>query len=166
MSYRGRPARQAGTRPNKNAVNQRGRACSRERRYWAERFKRWGIGTRHQNQKVSAGPESRSKQLQRMSRLFFRWPKHAIDRLDQTLPTIRVFKKLFTSSCRQPVVPGLAVVFRSSPKRCDPASILQAMQCRIKRTVLHLKNIFRALLDDMGNRMAMRRTQHQRLQNQ
>src|SRR6266404_3014779 len=50
--------------------------------------------------------------------------------------------------------------------RLDPSASLQPVQCRIQRSLLHLKHAAGNLLDAFGNRPAVLRAQRNRLQNQ
>jgi hypothetical protein len=98
--------------------------------------------------------------------LLFSRPQDAIHRAYQPVPATCVFDELFAASRRQAVIPRLAVVLRSPPEGRDPTSVFEPVQRRVKRAVLDLQNFFRAVLDDVGNCVAVRRAQNQRLQNE
>lgn len=67
---------------------------------------------------------------------------------------------------REPVIPGLTVVLRRPPERGDPASILQAMQGRVERSVFHLKHLVRAPFYGVCDCLAMGGAKHECLEDQ
>src|SRR5208282_1659245 len=75
-----------------------------------------------------------------MSTLLGGGPQHARYGFGHLLPLRFFYQELFPAFLRQPVVLEFSIsVRRSLPFGDDPPSSLQAMQCRIERTVLHLQ---------------------------
>src|SRR5207302_10951443 len=64
----------------------------------------------------------------------------------------------------KPVVLGFAVVLAGAPVAGEPAAVFEAMQRRVKRTLLHFEDVFGGALDDLGNRVAVRVTGGERAQ--
>ncbi len=60
----------------------------------------------------------------------------------------------------------LAVVCGGSPSRGNPAALLEPLQRRIKRPVLHQQLFVRSLLDRPRDALPMLRPENQRAQNQ
>src|SRR5580704_7710855 len=98
----------------------------------------------------------RKKRVQAMALVRFRWAQYAIDGAHQFIPAAGLRSQLFPAGRRQPVVAGLAVILRRAPERCDPTAILDAVQCRIKRSVLRFEDIRGASLDRIRDGMPVR----------
>lgn len=77
-----------------------------------------------------------------------------------------MFQELFAARRSQAIIPSLAIVVRGSPKRGNPTPIFETVQCRVKRAVLDLQDLFRPLLDYVGDRVAVRWTRNQCLQDE
>src|SRR5580704_706840 len=92
--------------------------------------------------------------------------QYSIDRVHHLCPAARLVLQLLSPERSQPVISRFAIIFRCAPERRDPLAILQAVQRRIKRAMLDLQHFVRAVLDYMGNRVPVRRPQHERLENQ
>src|SRR5260221_118690 len=107
----------------------------------------------------------RRKRLNPMASLLLSRAQDRVARLDQPIPAARLLDQLLAAGRRKPVIAGLAIVLRGSPERGNPAPVLQAMQSGIERSVLHLENVFRAMLDGVGDRVSVRRAEYQSLQN-
>src|SRR5216683_3932160 len=90
----------------------------------------------------------------------------AVDGADELIPPAGLFGQLPAPGGSQPVIAGLAIVFRRAPERRDPGAILQAMQSRVERAVLDLQNLIRAMLDHVSDGVSVRRAKSQRLQEQ
>src|SRR5579872_1273892 len=90
------------------------------------------------------------------------WAENAADGLYQLVPPAGLLVELFLARRRQTVVAGFAVVFRGPPKGRDPAAIFETVQGGKEGPVLYLQNIFRSAFNGVGDRVAMRRSRHQR----
>src|SRR4029453_2908859 len=77
------------------------------------------------------------------------------DRLGQTLPIGALTFQLPTPGPRETVKFGVAAGFRGLPFGFQPAAGFEAMQRRIERTLLHLQNVLRDLLQPLGDRVAV-----------
>src|SRR3989442_15966821 len=60
-----------------------------------------------------------------------------IHRAHDFVPPVRLLGELLLARRRQPVVPRLAVVLGRAPERGNPLAILEPVQRRIQRSVLH-----------------------------
>src|SRR6266849_3951986 len=67
---------------------------------------------------------------------------------------------------REPVIFGLAFVFRLAPFAGDPSLVLQPVQRRVQGTLLNLQPIFRNLLDAQQNAVAVQRAEGNSLEDQ
>src|SRR5262249_47909926 len=72
---------------------------------------------------------------------------NAADGSGQTNPVFALDTKLISPALRQLVVSRLAVVLRCFPACLDPTLFLQAMQRRVKRTLVDLEHAFGYLLN-------------------
>jgi hypothetical protein len=77
----------------------------------------------------------------------------------QGFPGVLLGRELLASALGQLVVLGAAIVVGSAPARFDPAAALEAVEGRIKRTLLDAENLARDLLDAFGDGPAVLRTQ-------
>src|SRR5438552_4488707 len=73
------------------------------------------------------------------------------------LPTPSFCEQLLAPRTRQRVKLRLAVIFRSAPLGSDPATLLEPQQGGIKRALVELEQVFRDLLDTLGNAIAVQR---------
>jgi hypothetical protein len=86
--------------------------------------------------------------------------------VDQLFPSACLYSQLFSACRRQPIVPGFAIVLGCTPEGSNPFAVFKAMQCRVKRPMLYLKDIVRSVLDGIRDGVAVRRPQHQGLQDE
>src|SRR5687768_12487000 len=68
--------------------------------------------------------------------------------------------------CGDFVIAGLAVVLGSAPERRDEALVLEPVQGRIERPLLHLQHRIAAFLNELGNGVAVRGAKHERLEDE
>src|SRR5204863_8179086 len=87
----------------------------------------------------------------------FRTAEEARHEGGHALPTPGFREQLFAPRTRQRVKLRLAVIFRSAPLGSDPATLLEPQQGGIKRALVELKQVFRDLLDTLGNAIAVQR---------
>src|SRR5690242_10878366 len=88
-------------------------------------------------------------------------PQHASNTFDETLAPGCLRGELSFTGGRQAVVFRLSIVFGCAPEGGDPAAVFEAIQSRVKRTVLHLKNFVRSEFNGMRDGVAMGRTPQQ-----
>ena len=74
--------------------------------------------------------------------------------------------ELLATSGRQSVLPRLAIVIGHAPFCLDPSLCFQPIKRRIKRTLLNAQNVFRHLLDPIGDRESVPRIVLERFQDQ
>src|SRR4051812_48571858 len=98
--------------------------------------------------------------------LLRRGPQDPVDGAHQLVPAIGLRLELAAALWRQAVIARAPVVFGGTPERRDPAAVLEAVESRIERAVLDLKNIFRTMLDGVGDGVAVRGAERQRLEHQ
>src|SRR5450631_1801624 len=70
-------------------------------------------------------------------------------------PVLGFARQLLQSEFGDGVEPRLAVVFRSTPFRSDPALLLQAEQRRVNGSLIQLQNVVAQLLDAARNTEAV-----------
>src|SRR5438309_4233888 len=87
----------------------------------------------------------------------FRAARKPSHELGHALPTPGFCEQLLASSARQRVKLRLAVILRSAPFRNNPAALLEPQQGRIERALVELEQVFRNLLDTLGNAVAVQR---------
>src|SRR5687768_10120776 len=68
--------------------------------------------------------------------------------------------------CGDFVIAGLAVVLGSAPERRDEALVLEPVQGRIERPLLHLQHRIAAFLNELGYGVAVRGAEHERLEDE
>ena len=79
-------------------------------------------------------------------------------------PAFSFFFKLRASRGGERIKPGLAAGFGLIPSGAYPPLLLQAVQSRIKRALLHLQDILRYLLNAFGNGPAVLGFERDRLE--
>src|ERR1700730_12894941 len=109
---------------------------------------------------------SRRKKRSQLIGLLLGGPQDPIDGAHQLLPPAGLLGQLAPSRRRQPVIPGLAIVFRGAPEGGDPGAILQAMQRGIEGAVFDLKDRIGAVFDDVGDGVAVGGSEDERLKDQ
>src|SRR5437762_789834 len=87
----------------------------------------------------------------------FRTAEKACHERGHAFPTLCFCEQLFAASPRQRVKLRLAVIFRGAPFGSDPATLLEAQQGRIERALVQLEQVFRNLLDTLGDAIAVQR---------
>src|SRR5215469_798130 len=142
-------------------------SCSRWKRISASRR----AVSRSRRNKVANDLRTRSNQRINTSLLTERLADlltlhHQINRLREPVPHLAFLLELRPFGCRQRIEPRLPARLRLCPLRADPSLLLQSLQRRIKRALLHLQHLIRHLLNPLRNRPAMLRLKRKRLQNQ
>jgi len=89
-----------------------------------------------------------------------RWPSlgsfdHEVDGGGQAIPIGRFLFELRTAGGGQRVELGLSSGFGLRPFGFDPGFLLEAVQSRVERALLNLKDFLRDLLDAFGDGPAM-----------
>src|SRR4029079_14282529 len=101
------------------------------------------------------------------------WPARALgageaprDRAGQALPVLLLLGELLPSLAGELIELGLAVVLGIAPFRLDQPLLLQPVQRRIERSLVHLQHVLRELLDPLGDSPSMHRVTGERAQDQ
>ena len=92
--------------------------------------------------------------------------QHPADRRRQPRPGFRLHAELLAPRRGQPVEPRAPSQLGDAPFRRDPSLVLQPVQRRIERTLVHAQHILRDLLNAFGNRPPVLRSGLQRPENQ
>src|SRR5438477_12971302 len=87
----------------------------------------------------------------------FRATEKACHERGHALPTPSFCEQLLASRARQRVKLRLAVILRSAPFGSNPAALLEPQQGRIERALVELEQVFRNLLDTLGDTIAVQR---------
>src|SRR5690348_13650696 len=87
----------------------------------------------------------------------FRAAQEAPHERGHAFPTLGLRQQLFASRARQRVKLRLAVILRSAPFGSNPAALLEAQQGGIERALVKLEQVFRNLLDTLGDAIAVQR---------
>jgi hypothetical protein len=98
--------------------------------------------------------------------LLGRGTEDPVDGTHQLVPAGGLRLELLAALRGQAVVAGAAVVLGGAPEARDPAAVLEPVQRGIERSVLDLKNIFRTVLDRVGDGVPVRGPQRQRLEHE
>src|ERR1051326_1800203 len=80
-----------------------------------------------------------------------RHPQHAVDSVGQLLPVLGIRLELLSSRRSQSIETRAPSQFGDSPLGLDPALMLQPMQSRVKRTLIHFQDPFGHLFDSFGD---------------
>src|SRR4029077_19235734 len=96
------------------------------------------------------------------------WPRRqgGGDRRDRAFPPVRFFLQPFTPLRRQLVKFGPPVVFRFPPLRLEQSLTHQPEQGRIQRSLLDEQPLSGNLLDPGKNRVTMKRSERDGLENE
>src|SRR5881396_1746804 len=90
--------------------------------------------------------------------------QYQIDGSRKALPIGGLFDELLAPGRSQLVELGLAVVLRSAPLRTDPSLLLQTIERRIKRALLHSQSLFGHLADQHRDSEPVHRAELKRLE--
>jgi hypothetical protein len=82
------------------------------------------------------------------------------------MPRRRLFVEALQTRLGQAVLFRAPILFRHSPGGFDQALILQAVKCRIERSLLNLQHLARQLADASRNRPSVQRFGAKRFENQ
>src|SRR5258706_6864492 len=88
--------------------------------------------------------------------------EHPRDRFRQQTPTRTFSLQLAATRDGQPVVFRALLVLRDVPLRVDPPSLLEAVQRRVQRAVIHLQDIVGAGSNGQSNSVTVLRPPLQR----
>src|SRR6266540_631538 len=81
------------------------------------------------------------------------------DRSRQPIPVLALLVELFSSYPRERVEPGVAAGIGRRPLGAHPPALLETMEGRVQRALLHLQDVARHLLQPLGDGVAVRRPQ-------
>src|SRR6185437_6121807 len=96
----------------------------------------------------------------------FGGPKNQSDGARDLFPIPYFSFELPPALARKPVKLGFSAGLGRLPFRLEPVTIFQPMKSRIKRSLLHLKDVFRYLLDALRDGVAVDWTQSNHLEDQ
>src|SRR6185437_403297 len=96
----------------------------------------------------------------------FGGPKNQSDGARDLFPIPYFSFELPPALARKPVKLGFSAGLGRLPFRLEPVTIFQPMKSRIKRSLLHLKDVFRYLLDALRDGVAVDWTQSKHLEDQ
>jgi len=94
------------------------------------------------------------------------WSEHEADGENKFAPLARLDDEMLAARQSQFVKTCPAVVRGYSPIRLDPALVLQSLQRRIERSMIHQQDVIRLLLDGAGNAQTMIGSEHQSSEDQ
>jgi hypothetical protein len=94
------------------------------------------------------------------------WPEHARNRLDESTPPVRFGRQLSSPCCGQGIESRPAVICRRAPCALDPPAVLEALECRIQRTVIDDERVTGALLDGASDTLAVLSAEEQDAQDE
>lgn len=89
-----------------------------------------------------------------------------VHRADKLIPTAGLMSELLATGRSEAIVAGLAIILGRAPEGGDPTAVLEAVQRRVQRSVFHLQNFRRTVLNDVRNRVAVRGPWVERLEDQ
>jgi len=81
--------------------------------------------------------------------------KDATDGPDHLFPAAGFVDELLAAGGGQPVVFRFAIIFRGSPKGCEPSAILQAVEGWIERALFDLQEFAGTVFNDFGDGLAV-----------
>src|SRR5262245_39580965 len=117
--------------------------------------------------RMSSSRESRARRRRIMTSLLLRGrAEDPPDGRGQRVPLARLDRELLPALRGQPVELGPPVVLGGAVIEVDPATLDQAVEGRVQRSLLHQQDVVRALFDRLRNRMAVRRSPPQRAQDE
>jgi hypothetical protein len=83
--------------------------------------------------------------------------EHVVDRRRETTPVARLARELLSPLGREAVVLRAPVVLGRCPRRRDPAAVLEAVEGRVERSLVHLEHLARELEDPLRDAPPMHR---------
>jgi len=92
--------------------------------------------------------------------------ENAVDGANEFVPTTGLAGELLAADGGEAIEAGFAIVFGGAPLGADPTAVLEAVEGRVQRAMFNLEDFVGAVFDDMGDGMAMSRTEEKRLQDQ
>src|SRR5262245_5318348 len=98
--------------------------------------------------------------------LLHRGTKDAADRASQLLPLVRLDVELLAAPGGQTVELCAAIVLRGAVLERNPAALDEPVQRGVQRPLLHPQQMIGAGLDGLGQRMAVRRSELKRPEDQ